>query len=45
MEAVLSLSMITQRYVLNLVPGADLEPYMPGILRPKSGIPVVIKRR
>lgn len=45
MEAVLALSMITQRYELNLVPGADLAPYMPGTLRPKGGVPVVIKRR
>jgi cytochrome P450 len=45
MEAVLALSMITQRYELNLVPGADLEPYMPGTLHPKGGAPVVIERR
>jgi cytochrome P450 len=45
MEAVLALSMITQRYELNLVPGADLDPYMPGTLRPKGGVPVFIKRR
>jgi cytochrome P450 len=45
MEAVLALSMITQRYELNLVPGTDLEPYMPGTLRPKGGVRVVIKRR
>jgi cytochrome P450 len=45
MEAVLALSMITQRYDLNLVPGADLDPYMPGTLRPKGGVPVFIKRR
>lgn len=45
MEAVLALSMITQRYELNLVPGTDLEPYMPGTLRPRGGVQVVIKRR
>ena len=45
MEAVLALSMITQRFDLNLVPGTDLEPYMPGTLRPKGGVRVFIKRR
>jgi cytochrome P450 len=45
MEAVLALSMISQRYELNLVPGTDLDPYMPGTLRPKGGVPVTIKRR
>ncbi|MFN2214766.1 MAG: cytochrome P450 [Anaerolineales bacterium] len=45
MEAVLALSMITQRYELNLVPGADLDPYMPGTLRPKGGVPIIITRR
>lgn len=45
MEAVLALSMITQRFELNLVPGTDLEPYMPGTLRPKGGVRVFIKRR
>ena len=45
MEAVLALSMITQRFELNLIPGTDLDPYMPGTLRPRGGVPVVIKRR
>jgi cytochrome P450 len=45
MEAVLALSMITQRFELNLVPGTDLDPYMPGTLRPKGGVPVILKRR
>ena len=45
MESVLALAMITQRYELNLVPGTDLDPHMPGTLRPKGGVPVVIKRR
>lgn len=45
MEAVLALSMINQRFELNLVPGADLEPYMPGTLRPMGRVPVVIKGR
>jgi cytochrome P450 len=45
MEAVLALSMISQRYELNLVPGTDLDPYMPGTLRPKGGVPVIIKHR
>jgi len=45
MEAVLALSMITQRFELDLVPGTDLEPYMPGTLRPRGGVPVTIKRR
>lgn len=45
MEAVLALSMITQRFELNLIPGTDLDPYMPGTLRPRGGVPVIIKRR
>ena len=45
MEAVLALAMINRRYELNLIPGANLNPYMPGTLRPKDGVPVVIKRR
>jgi cytochrome P450 len=45
MEALLALSMINQRYELNLIPGANLSPYMPGTLRPKDGVPVVIKHR
>ena len=45
MEAVLALSMIAQRYELDLVPGTDLEPHMPGTLQPKAGVPVIIKKR
>jgi cytochrome P450 len=45
MEAVLALAMITQRFELNLVPGTDLDPYMPGTLRPKGGVKVIIKHR
>ncbi len=45
MEAVLALSMITQRFELNLIPGTDLDPYMPGTLRPKGGVPVILKHR
>ncbi|UCD97551.1 MAG: cytochrome P450 [Chloroflexota bacterium] len=45
MESVLALSMINQRYELDLIPGTDLEPYMPGTLRPKGGVPVIIRKR
>jgi cytochrome P450 len=45
MEGVLALAMISQRYELNLCPGVDIRPHMPGTLRPRGGVPVIVKRR
>ena len=45
MEGVLALAMIAQKYEPNLCPGTDIRPYMPGTLRPRGGVPVILKRR
>jgi cytochrome P450 len=45
MEGVLALAMIAQKYELNLCPGTDIQPHMPGTLRPRGGVPVILKRR
>lgn len=45
MESVLALAMIHQQFELDLVPGTDLEPHMPGTLRPKGEVNVMIKHR
>jgi cytochrome P450 len=45
MEGVLALAMIAQKFELNLCPGTDIRPHMPGTLRPRGGVPVILKRR
>jgi cytochrome P450 len=45
MEGVLALAMISQKYELNLCPGTDIRPHMPGTLRPRGGVPVIPKIR
>jgi cytochrome P450 len=45
MEGVLALAMISQIYELNLCPGTDIRPHMPGTLRPRGGVPVILNRR
>ena len=45
MEGVMALAMMNQSYELNLVPGTDLEPHMPGTLRPKGGVQVSVMPR
>jgi cytochrome P450 len=45
MEGVLALAMISQKYELNLCPGTDIRAHMPGTLRPRGGVPVILKRR
>jgi cytochrome P450 len=45
MEGVLALAMISQQFELNLCPGIDIRPHMPGTLRPRGGVPVILKRR
>lgn len=45
MEGVLTLAMISQKYEINLCPGTDIRPHMPGTLRPRGGVPVILKRR
>jgi cytochrome P450 len=45
MEGVLALAMMSQKYEFNLCPGTDIRPHMPGTLRPRGGVPVMVKRR
>ncbi len=45
MEGVLTLAMVSQRFELNLAPGARIEPKMSSTLRPRYGVPVTLKQR
>ncbi len=45
MEATLLLAMIAQRFTLDLVPGARVTPEATVTLRPRNGLPMILRRR